>query len=110
MFEVDEMEGCHSCLYEGVFNTDKEPCKYCYGLSLYTKRSRKMGMKIDEAIKQLETYTIPCGRYKEAYDFAIDTMRKYQKIEQIVKEWGDSGLLQNQLYKLIREVVEDGND
>lgn len=36
-------------------------------------------MTIDEAIKQLETYTIPCGKYKAAYDLAIDTMRKYQE-------------------------------
>ena len=41
-----------------------------------------MGMSIDEAIKQLTTYTIPCGKYKDAYDMAIDTMRKYKKIEQ----------------------------
>lgn len=41
-----------------------------------------MGMSIEEAIKQLTTYSIPCGKYKNAYDMAIDTMRKYQKIEQ----------------------------
>ena len=40
-----------------------------------------MGMSIDKAIKQLETYSIPCGKYKEAYDFAIDTMRKYQMMQ-----------------------------
>ncbi len=38
-------------------------------------------MTIDEAIKQLETYTIPCGKYKAAYGLAIDTMRKYQMMQ-----------------------------
>ena len=37
MFEVDEMEGCHSCLYE-EFDIEKEPCKHCYGFSSYTKK------------------------------------------------------------------------
>lgn len=38
MFEADEMEGCHSCKYGDDFDTEKEPCKHCYGLSLYTKK------------------------------------------------------------------------
>ena len=67
-----------------------------------------MGMTIDKALKQLETYSIPCGKYKEAYDFAIDTMRKYQKIQEIVGNYGfDSSWL---CLKKIREVMEDGND
>ena len=69
-----------------------------------------MKMTIDKTIeffKGLECHT-PLA--KDARDVAINTMCKYEKIEQIVKEWGDSGLLQNQLYKLIREVVEDGNN
>lgn len=49
MFEADEMEGCHSCKYGENFDTEKEPCKYCYGLSLYTK---KKGMTIDDSVKQ----------------------------------------------------------
>lgn len=40
-----------------------------------------MGMTIDEAIKQLETYTIPCGKYKVAYDLAVETMCKYQQLQ-----------------------------
>lgn len=40
-----------------------------------------MEMSIDEAIKQLETYTIPCGKYKAAYDLAVETMRKYQMLQ-----------------------------
>ena len=68
-----------------------------------------MRMSIDEAIKQLETYTIPCGRYKEAYDFAIDTMRKYQKIDWITEAWDDDENAMILVHK-IREVIEDGND
>ena len=50
-----------------------------------------MEMTIDKAIKQLETYSIPCGKYKEAYDFAIDTMRKYQKIERYMEKLEKNG-------------------
>ena len=71
-------------------------------------------MTIDEAIKQLTTYSIPCGKYKNAYDMAIETMRKYQKIQEIVKQkdydrfnshnyYGDFLRVQD-----IRKVLEDG--
>ena len=63
-------------------------------------------MTIDEAIKQLETYTIPCGKYKAAYDLAIDTMRKYQKIEQIVKAWNDMNSFDSMVQ--ISKVIKDG--
>ena len=67
-----------------------------------------MGMTIDEAIKQLETYTILCGKYKAAYDLAVDTMRKYQKIEEIVNDrYRDP--VSKTLDEVIK-VVEDGND
>lgn len=46
-----------------------------------------MGITIEEAIKQLTTYSIPCGKYKNAYDMAVDTMRKCQKIEDIVRDY-----------------------
>ena len=39
-FNVDDLPGCHSCIHEKDFDTDKEPCKYCYGLSMYTKKER----------------------------------------------------------------------
>ena len=71
-----------------------------------------MGMSIDEAIKQLTTYSIPCGKYKDAYDMAIDTMRKYQKIEDIVRDYYNeqyTDKLDIEIIEMISEVLaEDG--
>lgn len=69
-----------------------------------------MGMSIEEAIKQLETYTIPCGKYKAAYDLAVDTMRKFQRIQAIINNAKDSdgAVKYNWLYEQIGEVLEDG--
>lgn len=38
LLEDGDMEGCYSCKYGENFDTEKEPCKYCYGLSMYTKK------------------------------------------------------------------------
>ncbi len=71
-------------------------------------------MSIDEAIKQLTTYSIPCGKYKDAYDMAIDTMCKYQKIQEILKddtyceEYGNNA--ERFIVSAIGEVVEDGKN
>lgn len=43
----------------------------------------------------------------DAYKMAIDTMRKYQKIEQILKDIPYGG---DVTVRRIQEVVEDGND
>lgn len=68
-------------------------------------------MTIDEAIKQLTTYSIPCGKYKNAYDMAIETMRKYQQIEQIYQQWNEvNDFSYNQAMQKIGEVVEDGKN
>ena len=71
-------------------------------------------MTIDEAIKQLETYTIPCGKYKVAYDLAVETLRKYQKIEQILEERESDGgafeMSESYWLKMIKEVVKDGRN
>jgi len=75
----------------------------------------------DESIKELSKwrkgFNYDNGDYcygddttRYSLDIAIDTMRKYQKIEEIVKEWSESGLLQDKFYDLINEVLEDGND
>ena len=55
MFEADEMEGCHSCKYGDEFDTEKEPCKYCYGLSLYTKKENNQCPWYDMCIYKTAT-------------------------------------------------------
>ena len=39
MFELEEMQGCHSCVNEKDFDTEKEPCKSCYGFSHYENKN-----------------------------------------------------------------------
>jgi hypothetical protein len=57
MFEAEEMEGCHSCKYGEKFDTEKEPCKYCYGLSLYTKKETNMSdLKIKQSDASVEMF------------------------------------------------------
>ena len=69
-----------------------------------------MEMTIEEAIKQLTTYSIPCGKYKNAYDMAIETMRKYQKIVQIMERTVDDGTSMYDTLQEIEEVIEDGSN
>lgn len=77
-----------------------------------------MGMKIDEAILYMELYkrnlldsVSDLGKDIEAYDTAIDTMRKYQKIEQIIKDHDADRIPEDYWYiDRIREVIKDGND
>lgn len=80
-----------------------------------------MGMTIDESTEVLsdyiDTYKI-CGgngynpatnitqEACEAFEIAISTMRKYQKIEQIID---DCNLEAWEIEKKIREVIENGN-
>lgn len=67
-------------------------------------------MTIDEAIGELEsTKDYPASDSSdEALDFAIDIMRKYQKIKEIVAK---RGYFIDDKYFLIKEVVlKDGNN
>lgn len=84
-------------------------------------------MTIDESIDRLEDLhfvqddwengelTEDCLLNREALRLAIDTMRKYKKIEEIVDKWNwgiydDEGLSHTEVMDLVREVVEDGNN
>lgn len=49
------------------------------------------------------------GEDIESLESAIDTMRKYQQIEQIVNAWDDDENAMILAHK-IKEVIEDGND
>lgn len=75
-------------------------------------------MSIEQKIKTLlELYhfikgdTHFCGYNEEnasqSLKTAIETMRKYQKIEQVVKAWNDMNSYDSM--KQISEVVKDGN-
>ena len=83
-----------------------------------------MGMTIDGQIKALE-YLKKCGIFpfsdtrtgivfnEEYVDGAIDTMRKYQKIVEIVSAWKVDTWTDGTSYDCmvqISEVVDDGND
>ena len=67
-----------------------------------------MGMSIEECFKWLEYHKQgEVGKAVECIDIAIETMRKYQKIEQILKDIPYGG---EATVRRIQEVVEDGND
>ena len=66
-----------------------------------------MGMSIEKTIEffnGLECHTLQA---KDARDVAIDTMRKYKSIEQILD---DCDLEAWEVLEKIREVVENGNN
>ncbi len=74
-----------------------------------------MGMTIDESITELDKARDsiePCLFLDEAIDqsmkTAIEIMRKYQKIQEIVKAWNDMNSFDSMLK--ISEVLEDGKD
>ena len=70
-----------------------------------------MGMSIDEALEILD-YIPTIGEQVDALEIAIDTMRKYQKIQEIMDELNGnfygSYLKDRQTLEKIYEVMEDG--
>lgn len=70
-----------------------------------------MGMAIDTAITVLGMVEAH-GICIEAKDIAVDTMRKYQKIAQILDNWKSDGgafeMSESYWLNQIREVIEDG--
>ena len=75
-----------------------------------------MGMTIEHAISHLDTYSSTMGsgqttqaQHEEAKRVAIDTMRKYQKIVQIMERTVDDGTSMYDTLQEIEEVLEDDN-
>lgn len=82
-----------------------------------------MGMTIDESLKNLEVLQADYRRFHdgvwqdpesygiiaESLRVVIDVMKKYQKIEEIVKNADTSSTIKSSLvFSKIKEVVEDG--
>lgn len=94
-----------------------EPCSICE----YCEPKQDMRMTIDKAISHLYTYSTTMGsgqttdaQHEEAKRVAIETMRKYEKIQEIMDELnGDfygSYLKDRQTLEKIYEVLEDGKE
>ena len=77
-----------------------------------------MGMSIEESLEWLisrkEHYEMDddCQELAQSLGCAIDTMNKYQKIEQILSDWinDDSVGMSDYWMGRIKEVVEDGSE
>ena len=68
-------------------------------------------MTIDKAIEHgKEQLDIFGGEHKEFIETAIETMLKYQKIEQIVNHWNNTGgsAEESDILDYIEEVLKDG--
>lgn len=71
-----------------------------------TREEIVKSMSVQDAIEVLKD-TNTYGTADIAKSVAIDTMRKYKKIEQIIKEIPYGG---DATVRRIQEVIEDGND
>ena len=78
-----------------------------------------MGMTIDEAIRRIDEHNYihqnkePRAVYiTEAFDVAVETMRKYQKIEETINKWCAENTWEFDTFYLyeIRGIIEDGID
>ena len=75
-----------------------------------------MGMTIDESLEWLisrkEHYEMDdsCQELAQALDIAIDIMRKYQKIQEIMAKRPKDMISSNPTLRAISEVLKDGND
>ena len=75
-----------------------------------------MGMTFDEALDHLYTYSSTLGsgqttqdEHEEAKKVAIATMRKYQKIQEIIKDWEDGRFSDDVGCLRVKVVLEDDN-
>lgn len=77
-----------------------------------------MGMSIDEAIRRIDEHNYihqhkepRAVHITEAFNVAVDIMRKYQQIEQIYKRFQkDGGYYHHMAWLDVMEVVENGDD
>ena len=70
-----------------------------------------MGMTIDKTIEFFNGLECHTPQAKDARNIAIDTMRKYQKIKQIIEVWHQDIFAKDfECIAEVAEVVEDGND
>ena len=69
-----------------------------------------MGMTVEEHIAQLKKLkSFHNGSYGASINFALDIMRKYQKIQEIVNS-KTTRLSYEEGFRQIKEVIEDDND
>ena len=68
-----------------------------------------MGMTIDKTIEFFNGLECHTPQAKDARDTAIETMRKYQQIEEIVEHWACCGNPSDSMIA-ISEVLDDGNN
>ena len=73
-----------------------------------------MKITIDEHIEVLKSYhhgfTGYAGNLQDSIDVAIDTMRKYQKIEQIYNKYHCTMVSMARITQVIKGDEKDGND
>jgi len=68
-----------------------------------------MGMSIDKTIEFFDGLECHTPQAKDAKDVAIETMRKYQKIERIIEIWHQDIYAKDfECIAEVAEVVEDG--
>ncbi len=69
-------------------------------------------MPIEEYMKVLQEVPKVMPITKESINVALETMRKYQKIQEIIADWRSDGgafeMSESYWLRLISEVVEDG--
>ena len=69
-----------------------------------------MGMTIDRTIEFFNGLECHTPQAKDARDVAMETMRKYQKIQEIINIYDSTDISYKDTLQDIKEVLEDGNE